>query len=57
MKGWIKMLCFGELLRKRDVLESIRGNYEQSHPINMNWINKTTIEILAIDLRITRIQI
>jgi hypothetical protein len=44
------MLCFGELLLKRDVLEKTRS-------IVPGYSNKITLEILAVDLEISRIAI
>jgi hypothetical protein len=44
------MICFGELLRKRDVLEENRKDI----PSGKDFFD---IQILAVDLRISRIQI
>jgi hypothetical protein len=44
------MICFGELLIKRDVLEKTRI-------IVPAYQNKITLEILAVDLRISRVRI
>jgi len=52
-KGWIKMICFGELLIKRDTLEKLRCACSK-YPLHI--IQKTN-EILAVDLRISRIRI
>jgi hypothetical protein len=51
------MLCFEDLLIKRDFLESVRNIYKISYPIQEAWINKATNEILAVDLMISRISI
>jgi hypothetical protein len=51
LKGWIKMLCFGELLIKRDSLEWHRSIMQPKHKIYFDN------HILAVDLRISRISI
>jgi hypothetical protein len=44
------MICFGALLIKRDILEKTRNRVPE-------YTNKITLEILAVDRRISRIQI
>ena len=46
----VNMICYGELLRKRDVLERLRYG---SSDMKIYYDN----HILAIDLRISRVRI